>query len=119
METTKQIRQQTIDETEQIHAKVMHEPIKESEKRPAQEKADLQNKYEKTVQDMLDDKELTLRQAKQIIQETEAQSQAKAQQEFGRLATWAEEQHAQNAERIRQQVMAEAEASHHRMKNKI
>ena len=32
VETTKQIRQQTIDEAEQIHAQIMNQTIKEAEK---------------------------------------------------------------------------------------
>ena len=44
---------------------------------------------------------MTLRQAKQILQQTESKTQVIAQQEVGRLATWAENQHAKKMEQER------------------
>ena len=67
-------------------------------------------------------KNLTLRQAKQILQQTEARAQAIAQQDVGRLASWAENKHAQKIEqerKTREKAEDEAKAANQKAKKAV
>ena len=79
---------QTIGEAEQIHQEKMRE---------------MQLRYEHQMLEMAQDNNLTKRQAKHIIQETEAQARAEAQQFTGNVFSYAEQQHLQRTAELRKE----------------
>lgn len=79
---------QTIGQAEQIHQQKMRE---------------MQLSYEHQMLEMAQDNNLTKRQAKHIIQETEAQARAEAQQFTGNVFSYAEQQHLQKTAELRKE----------------
>ena len=88
-------RHHTIGEAEEMHRQRMTEKVSEIEFRNAQKIREMELKYEQQMREIAQDNNLTKRQAKQIIQETEAQAIKEARHFTGRLFSYAEEQHAQ------------------------
>ena len=63
----------------------------------------MQLSYDHQMLEMAQDNNLTKRQAKQIIQETEAQARAEAQQFTGNVFSYAEQQHLQRTASLRKE----------------
>ena len=91
-ETTREVRYHTMGEAEQIHQQVMTDKVNEIEFRNAQRMRAMQLEYEQKLLEMAQDNNLTKRQAKQIIQETEERARAEAEQYVGHIGSWFEQQ---------------------------
>ena len=91
-ETTQDIRHQTMAEASQLHDQIMANRINEMEYRNAKRMREMQSKYEQKLLEMAQDNDLTKRQAKQIIQETEERARAEAEQYVGHIGSWFEQQ---------------------------
>ena len=122
-QTTQDIRHQTMAEAEQLHEQVITNKVNEIEFRNAQRMREMQLDYEQKLLNMAQDNDLTKRQAKQIIQQTQAQSRSEAEQFMqytGRMFDYAEEQHRREQRKTAEanQRAKKAETSAHNAEHK-